>query len=203
MKPCVRCPPWGRSSPMMRSWGASSAAEGGAGWSTNGVILTQHTHTHMHTHICTHTHSVRRWVVVAAQGGGGYVSGRQEPVSRGVLSAALTLGLPTAGCRLLLAPSACSLSPAPAPDQLTAHHHHHHQCHHHHRHHPTPAQHHHHTTTTACAALRHPPVYTAKLAGEPDSVCTLTPQASGARPNRSSARFSHSSSHSSMNSLPP
>jgi hypothetical protein len=25
MKPCVRWPPWGRSRPMMRSWGLSSA----------------------------------------------------------------------------------------------------------------------------------------------------------------------------------
>ena len=47
------------------------------------------------------------------------------------------------------------------------------------------------------------PVYTWKLAGEPERACTLTPHFSGSRPNASSARRWHSVSAWSMNSLPP
>ena len=46
-------------------------------------------------------------------------------------------------------------------------------------------------------------VYTAKLAGDPESAWTLTPHSSSLSLNASSARFWHSLSVSSMNSLPP
>ena len=47
------------------------------------------------------------------------------------------------------------------------------------------------------------PVYTWKLEGDPERDWTLTPHFSGSKRNASSARFWHSVSAMSMNSLPP
>ena len=47
------------------------------------------------------------------------------------------------------------------------------------------------------------PVYTWKFAGDPESDCTFTPHFSGSSPKACRARFWHSVSAWSMNSLPP
>lgn len=49
----------------------------------------------------------------------------------------------------------------------------------------------------------HRAVYTAKLAGDPEYGCTLTPHSSGLNLNAANARFWHRISISSITSLPP